>query len=84
MNSQRKRRLGELLRAKAYLDESQLDEKGAQAGLEPYDAKVADWKPKLSDTVLDKPEPQYMILKHWPSKPTPDLIEHWEIYYLKD
>lgn len=34
---------------------------------------------KLEDAVMGgKPTP-YVILRHWPDKPTPDLIEHWDI-----
>ncbi len=41
--------------------------------------QVAEAETELDEEVADEVLTPYVILKHWPSEPTPDLMEHWDI-----
>ncbi len=40
--------------------------------------QVEDGEAALEEKEDDNPTP-YVILRHWPDEPTPDLMEHWDI-----
>lgn len=45
---------------------------------EPSEAALEE-EGEMEDMVANNKPTPYVILRHWPDRPTPDLIEHWDI-----